>query len=199
MNLSYDQTKRSRSAAGTARTTPGTAGTTSSPAPYLENQYGRVPEYGRTPSTPPTNSTPHLSKAAGGKGAGGQKPQWLTGSQNNFDRKIQHRNSQDRQSAHSGMQQQERTSGQWLNQLRSQLRMAEQDPNYTPSAPPQQQYNYSDVASSLQIPGMQEQVNQIGELSQVSMYLQNPEYQSAFQQWLQQQYASGILEAYSGR
>ena len=88
-NVSYDRTKQMRSAAGTARTTPGISGTTSAPSQF---QYGNALG---TPSTPMgVNPQQHLSKAAGGKGAGagGGKPEWLQNSQNRFQRRIQHQN-----------------------------------------------------------------------------------------------------------
>ena len=57
-------------------------------------------------------------------------------------------------------------------------------------------YQYQN-AGQLQVPSMQQQVNQIPQLSQMNMMMQNPEYQNAFQQWLQQQYGQGLLNGRS--
>lgn len=213
-NVSYDQTKQIRSAAGTARTTPGISGTTRTPSQFQnQNQYGVNPAYGRTPSTPPpaAGTTPHLSKAAGGTGSGNpqrrpresNKPAWLVNSQKRFQDRVGQQNNAATQQLQNQTQKQEFQSGQNLGYLRKQIEMAASNPNYTPSAPPQpaattqplgapSMYQYQN-AGQLQVPSMQQQVNQIPQLSQMNMMMQNPEYQNAFQQWLQQQYGQGLL------
>lgn len=208
-SVSYDRTRQSRSAAGTARTTPGIAGTTSAPSQFQnQNQYGTNPAYGRTPSTPPAAGTlPHLSKAAGGTGSGNpqkkpNKPQWLVNNQQRFQQRVGHQNNSATQEMQRQTQKQEMQNGKNLQALQQQIRMAAADPAYTPSMPsqpgqmqqyqPQYQPQYQN-AGTLQVPSMQQQVNQIPQLAQMNMMMQNPAYRESFQQWLQQQYGQGLL------
>ena len=103
-NISYDVTKQMRSAAGTARTTPGVGGTTNVPSQF---QYGGANSL-NTPSTPPgLNPQQHLSKAAGGQGSGsgqssGGRPAWLQNSQDRFQRRNQYQHRRENQQANFG-------------------------------------------------------------------------------------------------
>lgn len=191
-NISYDSSKRIRSAAGTSRTTPGIPGTSSNPRGNPGFRYGE------TPSTPPasTSPTPHLSKAAGGKGAGvgGSKPAWLQNTQSRFQSMIDYKNTQSRQaesrppSPAYGVGPEARQMSQVGPGARQMNQAAPppSDPRYTVTTPGPMPYQNNTAALSAPEAG----INSARDFQQM---LQNPQMQASFQQWLQQQFQQGLL------
>jgi len=192
-NISYDRTKQIRSAAGTARTSPGISGTTSSPSQF---QYGGANSL-NTPSTPPgLNSQQHLSKAAGGQGAGsgqssGGRPEWLQNSQNRFQSRMQHQNRYQSQRMNFG--EGEARPMDYGQQDERNYSVTQPGPMYQ-SKYFQQRFGESAPSSPEQYQTqMQEYLNQNMQdfVGQSQTYQSN--LQNSYQEWIQNRINQGLL------
>jgi len=198
-NISYDPTKRSRSAAGTARTTPGVSGTTAAPRSDPNFRYGSVPQV-----SAPANS---------GETPGGGLPQWLQNRQFQFQSSRELEQRRERQNPVSvpsfGME--PSVAPSFASSLSSStpppfLTAPSFQPSISPSqqngtAPsqqngtaPSQQNGTAPSQQNGTAPSQQSNVSSFsGAQLDMQKMMQNPKIQDEFKLWLQQKYPNGLI------